>query len=63
MVFSSLSGTLKTMIQHRFKVVVVGGGVCGLATAVSLAKSGHEVKLLEQAQSLEDCGGSVSPSN
>jgi len=39
------------------RVVVVGGGFGGLASAVRLAKLGHEVTLLEQ---LDTLGGAVS---
>lgn len=34
------------------RVVVVGGGVCGSAAALHLARSGHEVVLLERAPNL-----------
>ncbi len=40
------------------QVVVVGGGLGGLAAAVRLAKLGHEVTLVERAPSL---GGALSP--
>ena len=39
------------------RVVVVGGGFGGLASAVRLAKLGHEVTLLER---LDILGGAVS---
>lgn len=40
------------------RVVVIGGGYAGLATAARLAKLGHEVSLLEAADSL---GGALRP--
>lgn len=33
----------------ELQVVVVGAGMAGLATAISLRKSGHKVTVLEQA--------------
>mgnify|MGYP001553213049 CR=1 FL=1 len=39
------------------RVVVVGGGFGGLATAARLAKLGHEVTVLER---LDTLGGAVS---
>ncbi|MGK2875409.1 MAG: phytoene desaturase family protein [Nocardioides sp.] len=40
------------------KVVVVGGGIAGMATAARLAKLGHQVTLLESDPSL---GGALKP--
>jgi len=40
------------------RVVVIGGGLGGLATAARLAKLGHEVTLLEQGEQL---GGALAP--
>ncbi|TDL22486.1 FAD/NAD(P)-binding domain-containing protein [Rickenella mellea] len=48
------SGTLfqgrRAQLQLHF--IVVGGGICGLAAAFSLANAGHRVTVLEQAPSL-----------
>ena len=40
------------------RVVVVGGGFGGLASAVRLAKLGHDVTLLERSETL---GGALAP--
>ncbi|ANH39127.1 Dehydrosqualene desaturase [Nocardioides dokdonensis FR1436] len=42
------------------RVVVVGGGYAGLATAGRLAKTGHDVTLLERSEALGGALGSVS---
>lgn len=42
------------------RIVVVGGGLAGLASAARLAKSGHQVVLLEAASSLGGALGAVS---
>ena len=42
------------------RVVVVGGGFGGMAVAARLAKTGHEVTLLERSPDLGGALGSVS---
>lgn len=39
-----------------FKVIVVGAGLGGLATAIALARKGHTVTVLEQAPALGEVG-------
>lgn len=41
------------------RVVVIGGGIGGMATAARLAKQGHEVTLLERSTTLGGAVGSV----
>jgi salicylate hydroxylase len=36
----------------KLNIIVVGAGIGGLATAIALAISGHEVTVYEQAQEL-----------
>ena len=48
-------------VGARRRVAVVGGGIGGLATAVALRRSGHEVQVFERRESREDlhAGGGV----
>ncbi|KAJ5673977.1 hypothetical protein N7462_009416 [Penicillium macrosclerotiorum] len=48
----------------RLKVIVVGAGLGGLATAIALARSGHTITIYEQAQELGEVGAGIQiPSN
>lgn len=38
------------------KVIVVGAGIGGLQTALALSHDGHNVTVLESAQSFEEVG-------
>jgi salicylate hydroxylase len=40
-------------------IIIVGGGLGGLATALSLAQKGHRVKVLESASQLTTIGGGI----
>jgi salicylate hydroxylase len=53
-----------TSTPLRFKVIVVGAGLGGLATSIALARKGHEVTVLEQAPALGEVGAGIQiPSN
>ena len=42
------------------KVIIVGGGICGLATALSLTKAGFEVVLFERNDSFREVGAGLT---
>jgi flavin-dependent dehydrogenase len=51
------------MVERELDVAVVGGGIAGAATAILLARSGHEVSLFERlpAPKWRACGVYTSP--
>ncbi|KAJ5812304.1 hypothetical protein N7474_008605 [Penicillium riverlandense] len=52
------------MARLRMRIVVVGAGLGGLATAIALASSGHTVTVYEQAPELGEVGAGIQiPSN
>ncbi len=42
------------------KVMIVGGGVAGLASAIALEKTGHEITVLEQAHEIGEIGAGIN---
>ncbi|OOQ86506.1 FAD binding domain protein [Penicillium brasilianum] len=52
--------TLNMVSQEaRLRVVIVGAGLSGIATAISAALSGHSVQVIEQAQELAEVGAGL----
>lgn len=49
---TSYSNGIEKPSPLLFKVIVVGAGLGGLATAIALARKGHVVTVLEQAPAL-----------
>jgi salicylate hydroxylase len=44
----------------KFNILVIGGGLGGLATAVALAQPGHKVTVLKSTAKLQTTGGSIT---
>jgi monoamine oxidase len=44
---SSAEATLNDIVKKDFRIAIVGGGMIGLAAAVSLARVGIEVEVFE----------------
>jgi 2-polyprenyl-6-methoxyphenol hydroxylase-like FAD-dependent oxidoreductase len=41
------------------EIIVVGGGIAGLASAIALAKSGHTIRILERSPKIEEQGAGL----
>jgi salicylate hydroxylase len=42
-----------------FKILIVGGGLGGLATSIALGQKGHQVTVLESTAKLTNIGGGI----
>lgn len=47
------------MIKKGDSIIVIGGGIGGLAAALALTRSGHAVKVLEQASAMGEIGAGI----
>ena len=48
-----------TIVAGETPILVIGGGIGGLAAALALARAGHQVKILEQADRIEEIGAGI----
>lgn len=48
------------MDQDLFRIVVVGGGIAGLAAAIALRGPGRDIIILEKSQMLREVGALLS---
>ncbi|KAJ5390489.1 FAD-dependent monooxygenase OpS4 [Penicillium cataractarum] len=51
--------TTQVSQEARLRVVIVGAGLSGIATAISAALSGHSVQVIEQAPELAEVGAGL----
>ncbi|CAG8948678.1 hypothetical protein HYFRA_00001798 [Hymenoscyphus fraxineus] len=55
---------MDSVTPHRCKVAIIGAGLAGLATAVAIGQSGHEVTVFEKSSELKEIGAGINvPSN
>ncbi|KAB8304608.1 hypothetical protein EYC80_003984 [Monilinia laxa] len=59
MAYTSLIDTEKT-IRPSCKVAIIGAGLAGLATAISLQRAGHEVTVFELSSELKEIGAGIN---
>jgi salicylate hydroxylase len=48
-----------TILKREAPVLIIGGGIGGLAAALALAQEGRHVKVLEQASAIEEIGAGI----
>ncbi len=47
------------MAQRTYRVMVIGGGIAGLTTAIALNRAGHEVRVFERYPRIEPLGAGL----
>ncbi|KAL4888814.1 hypothetical protein BDV59DRAFT_187852 [Aspergillus ambiguus] len=57
-----LEGTVSTsgMTRQNFRIIIVGGGIAGIAAAIALRKEGREILVLEKSRMLGEVGALIS---
>src|SRR2546426_11242752 len=51
---------IESLIIPAVEVLIVGGGIGGMATAISLRQAGHEVRILERALKTAEVGAGLA---
>ena len=54
-----MRNTESTVTPVSLKILVAGGGIGGVTTALCLARQGHEVSVFEQARAFEETGAGI----
>src|SRR3954466_7814081 len=57
--WSSCGSTEGMMIHKSTSIAIIGGGIRGLAAALSLLKAGFDVQVYEQASTLREVGAGI----
>ncbi|GME64978.1 Monooxygenase FAD-binding protein [Neofusicoccum parvum] len=52
--------TLENGTKRPFRIIIVGGGICGLSAAIALRGPGREITILEQSSFLREIGAAIS---
>ncbi len=48
------------MSSSALKIVIAGGGICGLSCAIALRRTGHDVKILKRSQFSNEVGAAIT---